>query len=110
MKTRFFIHIKREDVNEMEHLLKTTLQPVTPRSEYARKLRYRLLDHSVPTVEIYPKGRIHAAILIVVGILSGLILLLTNGRAIISILSSLGILNYFKRQSELKRHTILHNI
>jgi hypothetical protein len=98
----------KDNEKEIEAMLKSTLQPVVPRPEFTQKLGHRLFDGSVPEIEINHQGKIQTIIWIGVGILSGLVLILTNGRAIISILSTLGIWNYFKRQITIKRRTVLH--
>lgn len=102
--------VKKPDFSGMETLLKGTLQSIAPRPEFVQQLRRRLQDTAIPSiraVKVPTMEKSHTTILIAASVLSGLLVLLTNARAIISLVSALGALLYLRRQAQQKRGATL---
>jgi hypothetical protein len=74
------------DINEIEKIMVSSLQPVNPRPEFVKNLHQRLTDPTSPTVRFTRKISTNFVLLILATILSGVIFFLTASRVIISLI------------------------
>ena len=93
---------KSIDLPGIEIMLKTTLKPVTPRSEFVKNLRQRLLDPDRLAVRIPQINTRHSLILSLAGIAGGTLFLVTGLRAVLSLIGALGVIVLLKRQGQTK--------
>ena len=100
MNKRIF---RKPNMPDVENILIGALRPVTPRPEFVQHLRRRLQDTTIPSVKVPTMVKSHMAILITASVLGSLLVVLTNSRAIISLISTLGALFYLRRQMQQKR-------
>lgn len=97
--------IRIEQIAEVESHLRATLSPVPPRPEFVKKLRHRLLDVSRPQI-VLPKTNPKQHILLVfASIASGVFVVLTGIRTVLSIFGMLGLLRLIIRHGQEKRLT-----
>ena len=74
------------DFDEIEKLMGSSLQPITPRPEFVNKLYDRLTDPMSPTVRFTRKYPTQFFLLIFAAVLSGAIFILSASRLIISLI------------------------
>lgn len=74
------------EINEIEKIMVSSLQPVNPRPEFVRNLHRRLTDPTSPTVRFTRKISTNFVLLILATILSGVIFFFTASRVIISLI------------------------
>ena len=82
-----------QEVAALEQYLGGALYEVAPRSEYVAGLKDRLLHNSLPKAVRRSQQMRRYMPLIIAGVLGGIVLLVTGVRAILSLLSSLGVAN-----------------
>jgi hypothetical protein len=75
-----------ENIDEIEKLMVTSLQPVDPRPEFVEKLHRRLTDPMSPSVRFTRRYSYQFILLGLATLLSGVIFFLTASRMIISLI------------------------
>ena len=88
-----------ENVDEIEHQLRTSLKPVSPSPDYIEQLHQRLTDASQLQVTFDRNKPIFYIIFGIVGFISFLLITVTTLRLLLSILGILGLVRYAKRRS-----------
>jgi hypothetical protein len=91
-----------QEIAELESLLDTYLQPVTPRADFVRQLQQRLLDVSRPTVKIPGKNYIKYGLIAGASLAGSLLVVTTGIRAVMAVLGALGIIHFVKQQVDEK--------
>jgi hypothetical protein len=74
------------DLEAIENLMVSSLQPVNPRPEFVEGLYRRLTDPMAPTVRFTRRFSSQFLLLLVATLLSGVIFFLTASRVIISLI------------------------
>lgn len=75
-----------ENIDEIEKLMVTSLQPVDPRPEFVETLHQRLTDPMSPSVRFTRRYSYQFILLGLATLLSGVIFFLTASRMIISLI------------------------
>jgi len=81
------------DIEAIEKLMVSSLQPVNPRPEFVTGLHQRLTDPMSPTVRFTRKFSSQLVLLILATLLSGVIFFLTASRVIISLIKEFKLIN-----------------
>ena len=81
------------DIEAIEELMVSSLQPVNPRPEFVEGLHRRLTDPMAPTVRFTRRFSSQFLLLIVATLLSGVIFFLTASRVIISLIREFKLVN-----------------
>jgi hypothetical protein len=81
------------DLEAIEHLMVSSLQPVNPRPEFVEGLHRRLTDPMSPTVRFTRRFSSQFILLILATLLSGVIFFITASRVIVSLLREFKITN-----------------
>jgi len=74
--------VNKEGLEDLEQLMQTSLPSVNPRPEFVHQLRQRLTDPLLPTVRFPRKVTSQFLLLIAVGVISGVIFILTASRLV----------------------------
>lgn len=82
---------------DIESLLESSLHPVKPRSDYVRELKERLKRVTPRPKFVLPK-KFQYVVLGIAGFVSGIVLLLTGIRVIVTLLATLGIIRQISRE------------
>jgi len=77
------------DVDEIEQLMGSSLQPIDPRPEFVNKLYDRLTDPLSPTVRFTRRYPAQLFFLIFAAVISGAIFILSASRLIISLIKEI---------------------
>jgi hypothetical protein len=85
-----------DEFEELEACLKSVMRPVEPRSAFISALKVRLLNNHT-NKRITPRFLQYSALL-VAGLISGVIIVVTGVRATIAILGALGLLRNVRGQ------------
>jgi hypothetical protein len=75
-----------ENINEIEQLMVSSLEPVDPRPEFVEKLHKRLTDPMSPSVRFTRRYSYQFILLVLTTLLSGMIFILAASRMIISLI------------------------
>jgi hypothetical protein len=94
---------KYPDLQDLETYLFEVLVPVTPQTEFVGSLRERLLVEPESILVQRKAGPVQGILLGSAGVLSGVILLVLGGRAIIALIRGKGYLQQLKNQMQQKR-------
>jgi hypothetical protein len=94
---------KYPDLQDLETYLFEVLVPVTPQTEFVGSLRERLLVEPESILVQRKADPVQGIILGSAGVLSGVLLLVLGGRAIIALFRGKGYLQQFKNQMQQKR-------
>jgi hypothetical protein len=81
------------DLQAIEELMGSSLQPVDPRPEFVEGLHQRLTDPMSPTVRFTRRYSYQFILLIIATLLSGIIFFLTASRVIISLVREIKLTN-----------------
>ena len=81
------------DLQAIEQLMVSSLQPVNPRPEFVEGLHQRLIDPMSPTVRFTRRYSSQFILLILATLLSGVIFFITASRVIISLLQEFKLTN-----------------
>jgi hypothetical protein len=81
------------DLQAIEKLMVSSLQPVNPRPEFVEGLHQRLIDPMSPTVRFTRRYSSQFILLILASLLSGVIFFITASRVIISLLQEFKLTN-----------------
>ncbi len=100
MGTKWGLIDEEKQITGMENRLQATLQPVSPRPEFVKDLKRRLLSPSPADASIANSKPRQNVFMIAAGLLSGTVLILLGVKAVIGLLASLGILQQVKRNIE----------
>lgn len=92
--------MNQEKLYEIESLLGTYLQPVSPRPEFVSQLKKRLLDTTRPRVQIPGKKYMDYWLIALASVIGSALFLVTGVRAILTVMSALGIIHFFKNQTK----------
>ncbi len=84
---------KVSDLQTIEQLMVSSLQPVNPRPEFVEGLHQRLIDPMSPTVRFTRRYSSQFILLILASLLSGVIFFITASRVIISLLQEFKLTN-----------------
>jgi len=87
------------DLRELEKYLSSTLKPVEPRPEFIQNLRIKLIGKESKRILGLPMQRVQEGLLIAGSVLSLFVVVFTGIRAMLAILSALGLLQ-LKKQVE----------
>lgn len=74
------------ELNAIESVMLSSLQPVDPRPEFVEGLHQRLTDPMSPTVRFTRQYSSQFILLIIATVLSGIVFILTASRVIISLI------------------------
>ena len=77
------------EIDEIEQLMGSSLQPINPRPEFVNNLYGRLTDPMSPTVRFTRKYPARFFLLIFAAVLSGAIFILSASRLIISLIKEI---------------------
>ena len=80
---------KEAVLGEIENLLGSTLEPVTPRSDYVRDLNRRLLDFPSPIPEVAVPRLPRDTVGVILGVIAGTALLILGIRVMVPLIASL---------------------
>jgi hypothetical protein len=94
---------KYPDLQDLETYLFEVLVPVTPQTEFVGSLRERLLVEPESILVQRKADPVQGILLGSAGVLSGVLLLVLGGRAIIALFRGKGYLQQFKNQMQQKR-------
>jgi hypothetical protein len=86
-------NLDNQEMAALEAYLGGALQQVAPRSEYVAGLKQRLVNDSLPREVKRSQQMRRYMPLIIAGVLGGIVLLVTGVRAIVTLLSSMGVAN-----------------
>lgn len=81
------------DLQAIEQLMVSSLQPVNPRPEFVEGLHQRLIDPMSPTVRFTRRYSSQFILLILATLLSGVIFFITASRVIISLVQEFKLTN-----------------
>lgn len=81
------------DLQAIEQLMVSSLQPVNPRPEFVEGLHQRLIDPVSPTVRFTRRYSSQFILLILATLLSGVIFFITASRVIISLVQEFKLTN-----------------
>jgi hypothetical protein len=81
------------DLEAIEKMMVTSLQPVRPRPEFVEGLHKRLTDPMSPTVRFTRKFSYQFILLVLATLLSGVIFFMTASRVIISLIREFRVVN-----------------
>ncbi len=95
---------RKFNLEDIEAILEGSLQQVSPRPEFVRKLRQRLIDFSRPTVDVPKINSFQYVLLALAGIAGGALFLVTGTRAVLSLLGALGVVHYLRKQQDEQKH------
>jgi len=87
------------DLRQLEKHLSSTLTPVEPRPEFIHSLRVKLVGKESRKILNLPPHKIQEGLLIAGGVLSLFVVVFTGIRAVLALLSALGLLQ-LKKQVE----------
>ena len=90
----------KEDIPQIESVLGAALRPVEPRSAFISGLRTRLVNEahtSKPGLNTF-----HYLLLMMVGVITSILLILTGARAIIGVIGAMSILRLLGDQAKQK--------
>ena len=95
--------VEKNQVEQLESVLRAALKPVSPRLEFVARLRQRLDEEYRPVVT-YPKENTFQLILLAAAsLVSGIFLVLNGVRVVLSFMAALGFWREVRRQSNQKR-------
>lgn len=86
-----------KEVGEIEHHLRSSLRPISPRQDYINNLHHRLTDTTRLQVTFDRNKPFHYLVVGVVGVISFLLIVVTTLRMLLSILGILGLMRNAKR-------------
>ncbi|MFC2052768.1 hypothetical protein ACFLV7_00500 [Chloroflexota bacterium] len=89
------------NLQELESNLREILQPVVPSQDFVADLKKRLLRY--PRWKIALPGMLKSIMLVSAGLISGVIILVSGMRAIVTILGTFKILRQIKNQENKKQ-------
>lgn len=95
-------HTKLE-LDDLERILQSSLQPVKPRKEFIKQLRSRLSDPLIARLPHQKIERNHYLLFGLATLLSGVLFVFTTGRIILAFGGAIGLARYLKNQSELRQ-------
>jgi hypothetical protein len=81
------------DLEAIEKLMVSSLQPINPRPEFVEGLHQRLTDPMSPTVRFTPRFSYQFLLLVLATFLSGIIFVMTASRVIISLIKEFKLVN-----------------
>lgn len=81
------------DLEAIENMMVSSLQPVSPRPEFVEGLHRRLTDPMSPTVRFTRRFSYQFILLVLASLLSGIIFILTASRVIISLIREFQLVN-----------------
>ena len=81
------------EFDQIENVMHSSLQPVTPRPEFVEGLHQRLTDPMTPTVRFSRQYSSQFILLIIATVLSGIVFILTATRVIISLIREFRLAN-----------------
>jgi hypothetical protein len=96
------MNINDQEIAKFESLLESYLQPVTPRADFVRQLRRRLLDVSRPSVKIPGTNYIRYGLIAGASLAGSFLVVATGIRAVMTVLGALGIIHFVKQQVDQK--------
>jgi hypothetical protein len=99
--------LAERDLRVLEKRLSSTLQPVEPRPEFLHNLRFTLVGKEQKKILGFPVNRVQEGLLVAGGIFSLSIVIFTGIRAVLAILSALGLMQ-LKKQVEETSQAPLH--
>lgn len=85
-KKKIMENAQVSDLQAIEQLMVSSLQPVNPRPEFVEGLHRRLTDPMSPTVRLTRRYSNKFILLIIATLLSGIIFFITASRVIISLI------------------------
>lgn len=89
------VNLKR--MEDMEHYLQNSMNPVDPRPEFVNKLRGRL---EAPIITVRRRNEVQANQLLILAIasfISGMLFIFTASRVLIAFVGAIGLLKYLNR-------------
>lgn len=95
--------VQKQRNSELESLLETYLVPVKPRPEFVKQLRRRLLDSARPKVHFPGDKYLDYGLITLVSLAGSALVLITGIRAVLTVMSALGIIHLVKSQAEEKQ-------
>ena len=102
MKLKFWrTRQQDEDLSELESYLDAFYQPITPRPIFVDDLKARLLGTPIPVA--LSLGTRNYVFLILAGVVSSVILIITGIRATMTVLGALGIIRVMRAELDQKQ-------
>lgn len=95
--------VAHKNNSELESLLETYLIPVKPRTEFVTQLKRRLLDSTRPRVNFPTQRYLDYGLIALVSLAGSALVLITGIRAVLTVMSALGIIHLVKNQAEEKQ-------
>jgi len=100
--------ILERDMQIIEKRLSSTLKPVEPRPEFLRALRIQVVGKEQKRILGLSAGRVKQGLLVVGGIFSLAVVILTGIRTILAILSALGLMQLKKQVEDTHQEAPIH--
>ena len=85
------------DLQVLEERLQTTLKPIQARTDFLRNLRVQLVGEESKKLLGIPSQKVQEGLLVAGGILSLAVVVFTGIRAVLAVLSALGIMQLKKK-------------
>jgi hypothetical protein len=95
--------VQKQSNLELESLLEKYLIPVKPRPEFVKRLRSRLLDSTRPKVHFPGDKYVDYGLITLVSLAGSALVLITGIRAVLTVMSALGIIHLVRSQAEEKQ-------
>ena len=95
--------VDKKGILEIEALLDHYLRPVDPRPEFVSQLQQRLFDSARPVVRINGKKYLEYGFIAVASLIGSALVIMTGVRAVLTVMSALGILHFVKSRSDDKQ-------
>ncbi len=100
MGTKWGLIDEERQIKGIENRLQATLLPVSPRPEFVKDLKHRLLSPAEADASIVSSKPKQNVFVLAAGLLSGTVLIVLGVKAIIALLASLGLLQQVKSRME----------
>jgi len=91
--------VSKKGILELEALLDHYLRPVNPRPEFVSQLQQRLFDSTRPVVRINGEKYLDYGFIVVASLIGSALVIMTGVRALLTVMSALGILHFVKSRS-----------
>jgi hypothetical protein len=91
------------ELEDLERILQTSLQPVKPSNDFIQTLRNRLSDPIATRLPKTKMERNHYLIFGLATVLSGVLFAFTTGRILLAFGGAIGLARYLKTQSDARQ-------
>ena len=89
---------KDVDFTDLETILEDTLQPVQPRQEFLRKLRYDIIEKYEPIQAEVKEHKQRTALLVGASLVGGVLTLVMGIRIVMSLIAAITLMLHWRKQ------------